>query len=159
MSDHRPEQDPEILFPDETLRIGGEKIRVREFRYAEGLRAIALGRPILAALREHLEADDIEPEVLDGVIAEHSDAWLQLIAMSIGKDVAWVEQLADADGLSLSMAFWRVNSAFFMRRLVLGGGLAGGLKSLAANLSPSPRSSTPSSMPATDATPPTSPAD
>lgn len=154
MSEHQAEKDPEILFPDETLPIAGERVTVREFRFAEGLRAIALARPILAALREIPEGDD-NPELVDQVLADHLDAWLALIAMSTDKDVEWVKGLPDADGQSLAMAFWRVNGAFFMRRLVLAGGLADSIRGV-AKLCPSRRSSPPSSPPVTGEAPTTS---
>ncbi|GEK71599.1 MULTISPECIES: DUF6631 family protein [Halomonas] len=156
MSEQQAEQDPEILFPDETLCICGEEIRVHEFRFAEGLRAIALARPILSALREIPEGED-DPELVDHVLADHLDAWLALIAMSTDKDVAWVRSLPDADGQSLSMVFWRVNGAFFMRRLVLAGGLADSIRGV-ANLCPS-RKSSPSSSPPDTAEAPTTSAD
>ncbi|MDX1464125.1 MAG: DUF6631 family protein [Halomonas sp.] len=161
MSEHRPEQDPEILFPDETLEIAGETIEVREFRYLEGLRAIALARPLLKALAELLEDDELDALALDGLIAEHYTAWIALMAISTGKDEAWIEGLRDRDGQTLSMTFWRVNSSFFMRRLVFGGALARAMRQMVApttgNPSPSARSSTPSSVAATDATPESSP--
>lgn len=124
-------QDAAILFPDETLTLAGEEVMVREFRYAEGLRAAALARPLLAGLRALIEAQgDIEPEALDGLIGEHQAVWVDLLAMSAGRDAEWVGGLTDRDGLALSMAFWRANGPFFTRRLVVAAALAEGLGGL-----------------------------
>ncbi|NAW33246.1 DUF6631 family protein [Halomonas alimentaria] len=153
--------DIEILLPDEAVTIEGEEILVREFRYLEGLRAIALARPLFAELARILEEGEIDALALDGLIAEHHEAWIQLMAISTGKDESWIEGLRDRDGQTLSMTFWRVNSGFFMRRLVFGGALARAMRQMVApttgNPSPSPSSSTPSSVAATDATPESSP--
>lgn len=154
------DNDPEILFPDEMVTIGGEQIEVREFRYLEGLRAIALAKPLIAELAKLLEGGDIDAIALDALIANHYQAWIEMISMSTGKPVSWVEELRDRDGQALGMTFWRVNSGFFMRRLVFGGALARAMQQLVnppLKKSGSPKFSTPSSSPATDTTPPTSP--
>ncbi len=80
------------------------------------------------------------------------------MTISTGRPVEWIESLSDRDGQTLSMTFWRVNSGFFMRRLVFGGALAKTLQHL-VNPSPSAPSSTPSSEPDTGGTPTTSPGD
>ena len=157
--EHDSARDAEILFPDETLEIAGETIKVREFRYLEGLRAIALARPLLQGLAELLEQGELDALALDGLIAEHFTAWIALMAISTGKDEAWIEGLRDRDGQTLSMTFWRVNSGFFMRRLVFGGALARAMRQMVnpPSQSPSANSSTPSSPEATGETPPSSP--
>ena len=143
------DNDAAILFPDETVEIDGEQVTVREFRYLEGLRAAALARPLLAGLREIIETDDdIEPEALDALIGEHTDIWVQLIAMSTGLSAERIGELSDRDGVTLSMAFWRVNGPFFTRRLLLASAVASGL----SGRSRSRKSSTSSSAPATAAT-------
>ena len=150
--------DVETLFPDEAVPVEGEEILVREFRYLEGLRAITLARPLFADLAKILEGGEIDALALDGLIAEHHEAWIQLMAISTGEPAAWIEGLRDRDGQALSMTFWRVNSAFFMRRLVFGGALARAMRQMVSP-SPSASSSTPSSPAATDATPASSPGD
>jgi hypothetical protein len=150
--------DLEVLFPDETLNIAGEQVEVREFRYLQGLQALPLARPILVGLGELLQDQTLDPLALEALIAEHQDAWLALIAISTGRPVAWIQGLRDGEGMRLSLAFWRVNAGFFMRRLVFGGALAVALKQRVSP-SPSASSSTPSSAPATAATPATSPSD
>lgn len=137
------------------MTVGGEAVEVREFRYLEGLQAAGLARPVLAGLRELIEAEgEIQLEALDALIGAHADTWLTLIGMSTGRDLEWLAALSDQDGLALSLAFWRVNGPFFTRRLVLAAAAKG-----QATPSRSPKSSPPSSAPATEATTTTSRAD
>lgn len=146
--------DVEVLFADEEITLAGESIVVREFRYSDGLKAAALARPLFVDLREMMQnqAADIEAEALDCLIGTHHGIWMQLIAMSTGQTVEWVQALPDRHGVALSMAFWRVNGPFVTRRLVLAGAVAAGLERLFR----SRRSSRSSSAPDTDATTTTS---
>lgn len=150
--------DADILFPDETLEIAGQTIEVREFRYLEGLRAIALARPLLEDLAKTLEEGDLDALALEGLLGEHSAAWISLMSISTGQPREWIEGLRNREGQRLSMTFWQVNSGFFMRRLVFGGALARAMRQMVSP-SPSGSSSTPSSPEAMDATPASSPGD
>lgn len=126
---------------DETLEIQGESVVVHEFRFVEGLRAVGLAKPMLTEFSERAEADSLEPEDLDGVLAAHLDNWMQLLSMSTGRDVEWLASLRDADGLALSLAFWRVNSGFFIRRMLLAGSIRSSVDDLISRLAPASDSS------------------
>lgn len=109
----------EILQPDREVDIAGEKIAVREYTWTE---AIGLGR-IAAPLIEDLNRlfSDAEP-TLDGLMVAlegHKQSLFELISKAIDRPVEWIEKLSDADGLLLLHVFWRVNSGFFVRRLVM----------------------------------------
>lgn len=109
-----------ILYPDETLELGGEQVTVREFRFTDGIRAAQIAQPILGALRSLIDHDTpITTEALDSIIADHVDVWMRLISMSTNLSEERITSLSDKDGISLSLAFWRVNGPFFTRRLVL----------------------------------------
>ena len=118
------------LFPDQALAVidpdSGESVRlvVREFRFREGLEAVAAARPIILALAALVLAD-AEPEAeppdalaFDAVLAEHAELWLDLIARACGRDTAWLARLGDHDARRLSLAMWGANGPFFIRRLV-----------------------------------------
>lgn len=135
--------DLDVLFPDETLTIAGESVEVREFRYLQGLQVLPQARPILSGLSTLLDEQALDPMAIEMLVAEHQDAWCGLMSVSTGKPVEWIQALSDRDGMTLAMAFWRVNSSFFMRRLVFGGALAASLKHRVTP-SPSENSSTPS---------------
>lgn len=141
--------DAEILFPDVAVTLStGEQVTVREFRYLEGLRAVALARPLLDRLRE-LGATAATQTVIETLLLEHWETWAELLCLACDRDQRWLSQLADQDGMTLTMAFWRANSSFFMRRLVLHSGADRALQAVLATLYPSPSCSTSSSAPAT----------
>lgn len=156
MSDAEKSDDLAILFPDQQVTIQGAPLVVREFRYREGLEAVALARPLFAGLRALIEDNTgaVSPEDLDGLIGAHRETWLTLVARSCGKEVEWVAALPDGDAMTLQMAFWGANSSFFTRRLLFGAAVAAGL---AKNKSVSPKSSARSSRPDSPATSTTSP--
>lgn len=124
---------------DETLQVAGETVIVREFRYREGLEAAVLARPFLAGLRVLMVAtnEEIEAEDIDTIIAENRDSWLKLVALSCGRDVAWVADLPDQDAMNIQLAFWSANSRFFKRRLLIGAAFAAAVKAQQAP-TPSP---------------------
>lgn len=140
--------DTEVLQPDREVNVGGELIAVRAFRFAEGLRATPLARPIVSEIAKLTRdgKDGIPSDAILTILGSNQESWIQLIAMSTDKSPAWVQNLSDDDGLALAMAFWEANAGFFMRRLVLEE--AGERAKKAAW----PRSSTPSSQPGTEQT-------
>lgn len=138
--------DAEILYPDQALEIDGQRLVVREFRYREGLEIMGLARPFLSGLNGLMESGVVSPEDLDGLIAEHRDIWLTMVARSCGRDFDWVAALPDRSAMELQMAFWGANSGFFTRRLLFRAALAAGLdRKPSASRKSSPRSSPPGS--------------
>jgi len=154
MSNAEKTDDLEILYPDQQVKIKGETLTVREFRYREGLEMAALARPFLAGLRALIESAPgaVVPEALDALIGEHREVWLMLVAKSCDRELEWVAELPDQYAMALQMAFWGANSGFFTRRLLFGAAVAAGLARSA-----SPRSSPRSSRPVSPATSTTSP--
>jgi hypothetical protein len=156
MSNDKKTDDLEILYPDQEIELGGERVVVREFRYREGLEAVAIGRPLFAGLRALIDSapGEVSPEDLDALIGAHRDLWLTLVAKSCGRELEWVAALPDAQAMTLQMAFWGANSGFFTRRLLFGAAVAAGLaKGRSASPKSSPRSSSTDS-PATSTTSP-----
>lgn len=123
-----PDGDLEVLFPDVEATVadpdGGAPVAVtvREFRFAEGLRARPAARPIveaLAALVPDGPASEIpSAAALDAVMGEHHEAWLELLGRACGRDPEWLGRLSDADGDALSLAMWEANGPFFVRLVV-----------------------------------------
>ncbi len=152
----KSEHDMEILFPDQTVTIGGEAIIVREFRFRESLEAASQASGFLAGLRVLMTkaGNEIAPEDLDILIAEHREAWIKIVALSCGREVEWLAALPEREAMKLQIAFWGVNSSFFTRRLLWGAAFAAAVK---ARRSPSPTSLPSSSAPASDETTATSP--
>ena len=120
-----------VLFPDVEVTVTdpetGEPVAltVREFRFAEGLRAQALARPLIAALaalaaREAARegAADIDALEIQAAIGEHGDLWLDLAALATGREASWLGRLRDADAQEVTAAMWQANALFLMRRAV-----------------------------------------
>ena len=130
-------------------------LTVRELRFLEGLRFTATVRAFIEALAGSCSGagDEIDESVLAAAMTDHAAAWIAGLALAIGRDADWLGRLSDADGQALSVAMWDVNGGFFGRRFID----AVRRRKKQAGSSPSPRSSTPSSGPATDTDTATSP--
>lgn len=149
--------DAEILFPDleVTLRTPGgeETVTVREYRFGQSARVMPLARPLLADFAE-LSVESVEGDLapLFELQARHWDAFLDLVAIAVDRPRDWVEALPDAAGQKLAVAYWQVQTPFFVRRL------ATEIETL-RRLFASRMSSTSSSAPDMAATPESSPSD
>jgi len=113
--------DLAVLHPEIDLDIGGETVTVREFSFIQGVKLSALVAPIVSDLSAVLasEDEDIDLGVLGELMGNHTETMIKLMAQSVRRKPEWVAALPDGDGQRLFMAFWEVNSDFFMRRLVM----------------------------------------
>ena len=113
--------DAEILFPEREIEINGEKVTVREFTFAQGLKAAHLAQPIVHDLGEVIRETNIEElsyDAIDLIFSDHAEPFMQLLSIASGLDVESIEKLPEGDGQLLAMTFWEVNSGFFTRRIV-----------------------------------------
>lgn len=117
--------EAEVLFPDVTIEVRdpdtGEavSITVREFRFKEGLEIRHVARPIIAGLAEVVQqSEDLELELVDGILSENADAWLELVAVAADVDAEWIGRLSDSDGDAVTEAMWSANRDFLLRRVV-----------------------------------------
>jgi hypothetical protein len=109
----------DILEPGRVIEVGGERLVVREFGFVEQLRAAPIAAPIVVDLARVFDGDESrEPSMaeLEAVFGTHYQAFLELLALATGKDLAWLQGLK-RDAYPLLMAFWSVNSGFFVERL------------------------------------------
>ncbi|WP_258166786.1 DUF6631 family protein, partial [Pseudomonas sp. 17072548] len=95
-ADSAPDDSLSVLFPDRQLAVGGVEVTVRELSFSEQLRH----NHLLAPLADALAA--VPPEQLDGpesinvifdALARHADALRELLAISCGQSVDWVDAL------------------------------------------------------------------
>lgn len=146
-----------VLFPDGGLTVTdpetGERVElaVEAFRFLPGLKAAAIGRPLIDALADAVNADaDMELDDMTDLLAEHAETWMELIALASGRDPAWISALPETDGHALANVMWEVNGDFLARRAVLRAARKQRRKTPKKRTgSRSPKSSTPSSGPAT----------
>ena len=108
-----------ILYPNQTLTLGGEQIELKEYTLKQQLQHRARLMPFIGTLRANLsEAQahgEFDLDALLGCVAEHYDDVLFLVSLSCGKTAEWVGNLSGEDAEGLLMA---VNSDFFTRQAV-----------------------------------------
>ena len=146
---------PQAMFPDRTQAIAGRTITMREYTFQEGLDHAVEMRPLVEDLLLVFRTTSPAPPVfaqVEVVLEEHPALVRRLIALAADVDEAWVASLDDIEGDLLLWLWWTVAAPFFYRRV---------LKSAAREKqrpSAGTASSPPSSTPATDELPATSPA-
>lgn len=129
MKQGQADKDAEILFPEADLTINGEVITVNEIKFTQGLKIGAQIKPMINALADLFNEEE-EPEFEDiaAIFAANDQALKQMISLTTGKDLEWIDSLGDSDGQNLMMTVWMVNRDFFTRRVV-SKGMAAHLKS------------------------------
>ena len=113
------ENESAILFPDQTITLGGEKITVREFYFLQEMEALPLAMPIINDLARVFGGDD-DPgfTVIEQIFYQYQEAFVSLLSMATGKPAEWIKQLKADEGQLLGMTFWSVNRRFFISRVV-----------------------------------------
>lgn len=111
--------DLDVLHPERRLVIAGRDITVREYAFTEGLRLQTLARPFTEGLYALLTADAaVSFERVLGLIGDHYEAVLELVAISANVEQRWLDSLGDEDGNLLLMAWWGACGPFFLRSAV-----------------------------------------
>jgi hypothetical protein len=93
---------------------------VKEYRFLVGLQVDAIVKPLrqqLVDLFTDDETGDFDYAELAAVFGKYPGLVRDLIALSVDRPAAWVQQLSDPDGQVLLMTWWKVNSHFFAHRL------------------------------------------
>ncbi|MBN5004530.1 hypothetical protein JY447_10725 [Stenotrophomonas maltophilia] len=110
----------EILMGEGQVRVAGQQLSVREYTFAEGLFIQATARSFLEDLYGVFKPGSTVPsfEQVSEICARNADVILNLMAKSANVERSWVESLAEAEGELLMLAWWRVNSGFFIRRVL-----------------------------------------
>lgn len=100
------------------VKVNGEDIEVREFTFAQEMEALAIAQPIINELAElfgeSTNADNIQIEL---VFSRHREAFLQLLAISTGRDAKWLSKIPGRAGHTLYLTFWIMNQHFFVQRV------------------------------------------
>lgn len=120
MGKDKKNNEGDILFPERTLTLNGEKVEVREFTFREEMQAIMVAEEIIADLA-NLYKSEKEPsfQKIEKLFATHEAAFFELVSLSTGKSVEWLQALPGREGHVLLMTFWSVNSHFFIQRVVM----------------------------------------
>ncbi|KOE63931.1 DUF6631 family protein [Aggregatibacter actinomycetemcomitans] len=110
----------EILFPTTEIKIGGEKVQVKEYTLKQQLQYNEKFMPFIQALRAALGSnqEDFSLDDLMACLSANYQDVIELVAIAINKPVAFVEGLNTKDGEELLIVWWGVNSDFFTRKAV-----------------------------------------
>jgi hypothetical protein len=112
----------DILLPDKTLEIDGERITVREYGFLQGLEIADFAWPLIDELRllflDLQPGEELPLTALAATFGRHREIFIRLLSLSTDRPAAWVAGLGDESGQRLYLTWWTVNAHFFVRRLV-----------------------------------------
>lgn len=112
------DEELDVLNPDRQVSIDGELITCQEYRFFDGLEVEQLAKELVDDMSATLTGDEFKMSALQAVWGKHRDLIVQLVAMSCGRDYAWVKGLDDQAGQALLWAWWGANRGFFTRRFM-----------------------------------------
>lgn len=114
-------EEAQALDPTAELDVGGETVTVREYGFFQKSRVAHRGRAFIADLNALVGNGEVE-DVWDDVrtlFGPHEDFIRYAIAESIGKPVAWLDRLVDAEIEPLTYLWFGVAGRFFFNELTL----------------------------------------
>lgn len=113
-------EELEIPMGEGQVKVADRQLSVREYTFAEGLFIQAAARGFMEDLYGVFKPGSTVPsfEQVSEICARNADVILDLMAKSANVERSWVESLSEAEGELLMLAWWRVNSGFFIRRVL-----------------------------------------
>lgn len=132
MNETEAQQQMDILVGQRIVMLSDKReITVRAYSFMDGLKVNRIAQPLMAGLRDFFEqaaggsaaaTEDTDERfsllALQEVFSADPDAMVELLAFASDLTAPEVAELNDADGSLMLWAWWNVNSAFFVRRLV-----------------------------------------
>lgn len=110
--------DLQIMHPDLTTTIAGQKITVREYGFVEGLRLRSLAQPLLDALHAKVAVGRFpELEEIIAILGDNAEAVAQLIAAAADVEVEWLHGLNQREGHQLMLLWWTANGPFYVKNV------------------------------------------
>src|SRR5690606_37043456 len=102
-----------------SVEFGGERLEIRPLRFGQALDILAIAAPVVESLAGNAEriegGDDLSYFI--GLFARHRKEVPQVLALAIGRDVAFIEGGEVDQILELFSAVYEVNRDFFDQRL------------------------------------------
>lgn len=108
-------EDLSVLFPDHTIIIADQSIRVTEYPFIKWLELKPLCSGLIAELAMLSGQDQIEVDEIFECFENHFDVMKTLFCESIHKDISFLSKLSDTDIQMLMLTWWGVNKHFFLR--------------------------------------------
>lgn len=126
-------EDLKVLFPEETVEVAGEQVKVHPFFFGQIAKIAKFCRPIVEALlasgimtitkelggtSSTIKLDtDFVPKLFQ-ILDEGSEPLFCLIAYAVAKPRVWLDTIAIDEGILLSQKIWEVNADFFVARVM-----------------------------------------
>lgn len=112
-------QELSILFPNQSLLIGGKTVKIKEYAFVEWLNLRQTYAPFIAKFTELMIASD--DVLVDDVLEFFEDEFAELkglILASIDESAEFLDGLSLTEMESLMLGWWQVNKHFFMKSVV-----------------------------------------
>lgn len=105
-----------ILPEERQVEAGGELFTLRPFGFRHMLKAM----PHFGALMKYVKAEEVDGQLhlkmeLDQLLSEGGDHLAPLMAMAVGRDLAWVDSLDLDAGCRLAAVVLELNADFFAK--------------------------------------------
>lgn len=112
-------QELTILFPNQSLLIGGKTVKIKEYPFVEWLGLRQTYAPFIAKFTTLMTANDdvLVDDVLEFFENEFADLKGLLLA-SIDEPAEFLDSLTLTEMESLMLGWWQVNKHFFMKSVV-----------------------------------------
>lgn len=108
-------EDLNVLFPNQTIPIGGKYILVQEYPFVKWLELKPQCLPIIEVLSTFADQEQIFIDDLIECFEDHFDLMKMLYSESIQQPIEFLAQLK-ADEMELLMfTWWAVNKHFFLK--------------------------------------------
>lgn len=113
------EKEMKVLFPGKEVTVNNEVICIKPFKFGKLPQVLKVMQQIAGAAQKHINAGTIStPEGLMEIAAQGGEDLTKLMAMNIGKEVSWFDEVESDEGLELLLAFIEVNFSFFIERIL-----------------------------------------
>ena len=143
-----PAEELRTLIGHQEVELGsGEKVRVQAYGFLDSAQAelIALESGLIDRLGALMPAPGdlagLDTTALKRALFADMAALIHLVALSVGRPVAWVKALSGDDGQLVLLAWWSLNQLFFLRSAAIESGIRAGRSAAAAGSPSSPGSS------------------
>lgn len=109
-------EDLSVLFPDQTIPLGGKTVTVQEYPFMTWIELKPQCSEINSQLAAFMtrEADVSIDELLE-CFEDNFQIMQKLLSVSISESIEYLKTLSDDEMQSLMLTWWGVNNHFFLR--------------------------------------------
>lgn len=114
----RDEREAEILAGEIPVELSdGRRVVVREIRWGESLFLGAKLRTLIEEVAKKDASNQLDPIGIWEIPEDYPEEFIWTLSLVCGLSESELRELKEEDGHLLEAAFWRMNTAFFARRV------------------------------------------